>query len=73
MLWLLVAKRPVASLRPFRDRNFAAGSVVVLVMFSVLYASAVLFTVTAAASFCMVPFVFLFKGGKKRGGGAPAH
>ena len=33
VLWLLVAKRPVVSLRPFRDRNFAVGSVVVLVMF----------------------------------------
>ncbi len=40
--WLLVAKRPVVSLLPFRDRNFAVGSIVVLAMFSVLYASAVL-------------------------------
>ncbi len=40
--WLLTAKRPVLSLAPFRDRNFAVGSVVVVAMFSVLYSSAVL-------------------------------
>ncbi len=40
--WLLVAKRPVVSLAPLRNRNFAIGCVVVLAMYSILYASAVL-------------------------------
>jgi DHA2 family multidrug resistance protein len=42
IVWLLYAKRPVVDLRVFADRNFAVGSIVVVLTFSVLYGSAVL-------------------------------
>lgn len=42
IVWLLNAKRPVVNLRVFADRNFAVGSVVIVAMYSILYASAVL-------------------------------
>ncbi len=52
VLWLgLLAKRPVVSLRVFRDRNFAVGSVAALAMFGILYSSAVLIPELAQTQF----------------------
>jgi DHA2 family multidrug resistance protein len=42
IVWLLRAKRPVVDLRAFANRNFAVGSLISVLMFGVLYASAVL-------------------------------
>ena len=39
---LTMARKPVVNLRVFLDRNFAVGSVVIVAMYSILYASAVL-------------------------------
>ncbi len=40
--WLLVAKRPIVDLNVFKDRNFAAGCVLIAAMGAILYASAVI-------------------------------
>jgi MFS transporter, DHA2 family, multidrug resistance protein len=39
--WLLTAKRPIIDLAVFKDRNFAAGCLMIGVMGAILYASAV--------------------------------
>ena len=40
--WLLVAKKPIVDLNVFKDRNFAAGCVLIGAMGAILYASAVI-------------------------------
>jgi MFS transporter, DHA2 family, multidrug resistance protein len=40
--WLLVAKKPIVNLDVFKDRNFAAGCIMIAGVGSILYASAVL-------------------------------
>jgi DHA2 family multidrug resistance protein len=39
--WLLIARKPIVNLGVFKDRNFAAGCVMIAAMGSILYASAV--------------------------------
>jgi DHA2 family multidrug resistance protein len=40
--WLLTAKKPIVDLNVFKDRNFAAGCVLIGAMGAILYASAVI-------------------------------
>jgi len=40
--WLLVAKKPIVNLEVFKDRNFAAGCIMIGAMGAILYASAVI-------------------------------
>ena len=40
--WLLTAKRPIVSLRVMGDRNFALGAFCTVMLFAIVYASAVL-------------------------------
>jgi DHA2 family multidrug resistance protein len=40
--WLLVAKKPIVDLNVFKDRNFAAGCILIGAMGAILYASAVI-------------------------------
>jgi len=42
ILWLLVAKKPIVDLEVFKDRNFAAGCIMIAAVGAILYASAVL-------------------------------
>lgn len=40
--WLLIAKKPIVNLVVFKDRNFAAGCIMIGAMGAILYASAVI-------------------------------
>ena len=40
--WLLMAKKPIVDLDVFKDRNFAAGCMMIAAMGAILYASAVI-------------------------------
>ncbi|HLH12207.1 MAG TPA: DHA2 family efflux MFS transporter permease subunit [Methylovirgula sp.] len=42
VIWLMIAKKPIINLNVFRDKNFAAGCLMIGAMGAVLYASAVI-------------------------------